>query len=73
MKTNKQVRDTFLQGLKKQTSTYWASQYVLGIWEGSLIIEGKSPLVSQEGEHLILILLLLFNFYFLAAVQHVGS
>ena len=62
MKNIKQVRDTFLQGLKKQISTYRASQYGLGIWEGSLIIEGVPPLVSQEGEPLIFILLLWLSF-----------
>lgn len=36
-KTIKQVKDTFLQGLKKQTGMSTASQYGLGTWEGSLI------------------------------------
>ena len=32
---------------------YTASQYGLGTWEGSLIIEGEPALASQEERHLI--------------------
>lgn len=55
-KNMQRVRDTFLQGLKKQNktknkqiSTYTGSQYGLSTRDGSLIIEGSPALVSQEG------------------------
>ena len=47
-----------LSRFQKQTdqhSTYTASQYVLGNWEGCLIMEGIPALPSQERRHLIFI------------------
>ena len=55
-KNVQQVRETFLQGFKKQTSTYTAGQHGLGTREGRLIIKGGPALASQEEEHLIFIL-----------------
>lgn len=55
-KNIKQGRDTFLQGVQKIDQQYTASQYGLGTWGGSLIVEGGPALVSQEGR--------LFHLYF---------
>ena len=55
-KNIKRVRNTFLEGFKKkQASTYTASHYGLGTWEGNLIMEGVPALAFQEGRHLIFI------------------
>ena len=61
-KNIKQVRDTFLQGFKNKKKqkqknrtdqyVHTASQYGLGTWKGSLIIEGVLALASQEKGHL---------------------
>lgn len=40
---------------ENQIGTYRASQYGLGTWEGSFIMEGGPALVSQVGRHLIFI------------------
>ena len=57
----------------KQTSIYTASLYVLGTWEGSLIIEGVPALASQEERHLVFILsgysLLLVNVPFSLIIE----
>ena len=39
---------------KIQISTYTVSQYGIGAWEWSLIIEGVVALMSQKGKHLSL-------------------
>ena len=43
---------------------YTASRFVLGTWEGNLIIAGVLALASHEGRHLIFIYLFIFNIYF---------
>jgi len=39
---------------KIQISIYTVSQYGIGAWEWSLIIEGVVALMSQKGKHLSL-------------------
>ena len=45
-----QVKNIFPQDFKNQISTYPASQYGLGTWEGSLIIEKNISIGAPERE-----------------------
>ena len=61
----KQVRLTFLQGLKKKKKnrppcTQRVSTYDFATWEGSLTIEGGPALASQEGRQLLYFLTRIF-------------
>ena len=51
---------------KNQISTYTASRYGFGTWEGSLIIKGRHALAPQEGRHLTFVFNTDILFFFLA-------